>query len=113
LVDELVMQLVVVQGEADERVVSQLTAALATRRLTVAGGLKLPELAAVIERCALFVGNDSGITHLAAAVRAATVAMFGPASLPVWEPGGDRVRVVRFGENDVALARQAIEQLLL
>jgi heptosyltransferase III len=66
-----------------------------------------------LERCALFVGNDSGITHLATAVGAPTVAMFGTASLPVWEPQGEKVRVVRFGAEDLRAARQAIEHLLM
>jgi heptosyltransferase III len=64
----------------------------------------------VLERCALFLGNDSGITHLAAAVGTPTIALFGPASASAWEPGGEHVSVLHFGENDVILARQAIEQ---
>ena len=112
LADELAMQLVVVRGEADERVVEKLTAALSPRPVTVATGLKLVELAAILERCAVFAGNDSGITHLAAAVGTPTVALFGPASVSVWEPRGDRVRVVRFGDDDTARARQTIGELL-
>ncbi|MEI8315609.1 MAG: glycosyltransferase family 9 protein [Verrucomicrobiota bacterium] len=112
LVDELEMQLVVVQGEADERVVEKLVAAVAPRPVKLATGLKLVELAGVVERCAVFVGNDSGITHLAAAVRTPTVALFGPASVPIWEPRGDRVRVVQFGGDDVACARQVVGEVL-
>jgi ADP-heptose:LPS heptosyltransferase len=59
----------------------------------------------------LFLGNDSGITHLAAAVGTPTVAVFGAASLPIWEPLGQYTRVVQFGEQDVANVRAAIEQL--
>jgi heptosyltransferase-2 len=110
LTDELTVQLLVVEGEADEKVVTRLQNLLEPRPLLVARGLKLVELAAVLERCALFLGNDSGITHLAAAAGTPTVALFGPASFPIWEPRGERVRVVRFGENDVTKARQAIEQ---
>lgn len=103
--------LLVVQGEADEQAVGALQTLLESRPVTLARGLKLVELAAVLERCALFLGNDSGISHLSAAVGAPTVALFGAASLPIWEPRGGSVRVIRFGENDVAEARQAIEQL--
>ena len=111
LMDELVAQLLVVQGEADERAVSALRGLMDPRPVTVAQGLKLMELAAVLQQCALFVGNDSGITHLAAAVGTPTVAVFGSASNPIWEPHGERVRVVRFGEHDVAQTMQAIEQI--
>ena len=108
--DELAAQLVVVQGEADEHVVKRLTKQLEPRPHTVATGLKLVELAAVLERCVLFLGNDSGITHLAAAVGVPVVAVFGSASPSIWEPRGDRVRVVRFCDHDVAQVNAAIEE---
>ncbi len=112
LVDELAFQLLVVHGEADEKPVARLLELLEPRPATLARGLKLPELAGVLERCALFVGNDSGITHIAAAVGAPTIALFGPASPAVWQPTGDNVSVIRFGEHDVAEARRAIERCL-
>jgi heptosyltransferase III len=112
LVDEMAMQLVVVHGEADEKPVARLTELLEERPVVAARGLKLPELAAVLERSALFVGNDSGVTHIAAAVGAPTIAVFGPASTPVWHPTGERVSVIRFGEQDVADARAAAEDWL-
>ena len=112
LVDELAMQLVVVCGEADDRVVAKLTAAMAPRPVTLATGLKLVDLAGVLEKCTVFAGNDSGITHLAAAVGTPTVALFGPASVPIWEPRGARVRVMHFGGADTAQVRQAIGGLL-
>ena len=108
--DELAAQLLVVEGEADERVVGKLTKLLEPRSITIASRLKLVELAAVLERCTLFLGNDSGITHLAAAVGTPVVAMFGSASLPIWEPRGEHVRVVRFCDNDVAGVLGAIEE---
>jgi ADP-heptose:LPS heptosyltransferase len=110
MVDELAVQLIVVQGEADERVVVKLTELLEDRKFALARGLKLVELAAVLERCALFLGNDSGITHLTAAAGAPVVAVFGQASPAIWEPRGEHVRVVRFGEKDVAEVRAAIEE---
>jgi heptosyltransferase-2 len=111
VVDELAAQLLVVEGEADERVVRRMAELLESRKFTLVRGLKLIELGAVLERCALFLGNDSGITHLAVAVGTPTVAMFGSASPAIWEPRGERVHVVRFSEHDVVEVHQAIEQL--
>ncbi len=42
----------------------------------------------------LYIGNDSGVTHLAAAIGVPVVAVFGPTDPRVWAPRGDRVRVV-------------------
>jgi heptosyltransferase-2 len=57
--------------------------------------LPLPLLAAILSRCRLYVGNDSGISHLAAALRVPTVAIFGPTDPDVWAPRGPAVRIVR------------------
>jgi hypothetical protein len=58
----------------------------------------LYELGCWLAKARLYVGNDSGITHLAAAVGTPVLALFGPASDPaVWAPRGENVRVARFG----------------
>lgn len=54
------------------------------------------ELAQWLARASLYVGNDSGITHLAAAVGAPVLALFGPTDPAVWAPRGAHVRVGRF-----------------
>jgi ADP-heptose:LPS heptosyltransferase len=41
------------------------------------------------------VGNDSGVTHLAAAVGTRTVALFGPTDPAIWRPLGEHVIVVQ------------------
>ena len=61
----------------------------------LAKGLSLIQLASVMEGCRLFVGNDSGISHLAAALGIPTLAMFGPTDPKVWSPRGRNVRVIR------------------
>jgi len=54
----------------------------------------LRELAEWLAAARLYVGNDSGISHLAAAVRTPSVVLFGPTDPAVWAPRGERVRVV-------------------
>lgn len=54
----------------------------------------LQALAATLAASRLFIGNDSGVSHLAAAVGAAVVTLFGPTRAEVWRPDGPRVRVV-------------------
>ncbi|MGH9657693.1 MAG: glycosyltransferase family 9 protein [Bryobacteraceae bacterium] len=54
----------------------------------------LYELARYLARARVFLGNDSGITHLAAAVGTPVVALFGPTDARVWAPRGPRVRVL-------------------
>jgi heptosyltransferase III len=54
------------------------------------------ELGCWLAGARLYVGNDSGITHLAAAVGAPVLALFGPTDPAVWAPRGPNVRVCRW-----------------
>jgi ADP-heptose:LPS heptosyltransferase len=65
--------------------------------LVLARGISLVQLASVMEGCRLFIGNDSGISHMAAALGLPTVAIFGPTDHRVWSPRGEKVEVVRMG----------------
>ena len=56
--------------------------------IDLAGRLTLPEAAACLARCRLFVGNDSGLMHLAAAAGAATLGLFGPTPASEYAPSG-------------------------
>ena len=58
----------------------------------------LYELACRLAQASLFIGNDSGIAHLAAAVDTPVVALFGPTDPRVWAPRGRNVKVVQATE---------------
>jgi len=102
--DERGCDILLIGGEADDAA----RRALAPFNLPVAWNLPLPQLAAVLERCALFAGHDSGITHLAAAVGIPTLALFGPTSPNIWSPLGPHVRVVSAGTAMGALRVETV-----
>ena len=56
-------------------------------------------LGAILARAGLYAGNDSGVTHLAAAWGAPTLALFGPTEPETWAPRGPHVRVVRSSDG--------------
>ncbi len=62
--------------------------------IDLAGGLSLPEAAACLARCRLFVGNDSGLMHLAAAAGTPTLGLFGPTPAGEYAPTGRRAAAV-------------------
>ena len=72
----------------------------------------LYELACWLSTARVYIGNDSGISHLAAAVGTPVVVLFGPTDPAVWAPRGDRVRVLEHMESvepaDVIAAVEAI-----
>src|SRR6266699_3824405 len=48
-----------------------------------------------LQRCSCYLGNDSGITHLAAMLGVPTIALFGPSDPATWRPVGPEVVVIR------------------
>jgi heptosyltransferase III len=85
------------------------------------GSLAIPEAAALLARCDLFVGNDSGLMHLAAAAGAPTLGLFGPTPASEYAPVGRRAAAVLargapgaapMGALTVDRARRAAEALL-
>jgi heptosyltransferase-3 len=56
--------------------------------IDLVGHLDLPQAAACLARCAVFVGNDSGLMHLAAAAGAPTLGLFGPTPASEYAPAG-------------------------
>jgi heptosyltransferase-3 len=86
--------IVVVSGEADEHQIAILQNEWKDRYVRFAKNLPLAHLAALLEQ-SLFVGHDSGISHLAAATGADCVLIFGPTDPEVWAPSNESVRVLR------------------
>lgn len=80
----------IVGGEAD---VQALEALRGCGSLFV--GQPIIELAHALARSRLFIGHDSGVSHVAAAVGTPCVLLFGPTDPSMWAPPGDHVRVVR------------------
>lgn len=60
-----------------------------------AHNLRLPDLAAKLAQCSLFLGHDSGVSHLAAACGTPCVLLFGPTDPLMWAPPAPHVRVLR------------------
>lgn len=87
--------LLIVGGEADGAALGTLRSDLRGDAVRFGQNLPLPQLAAVLERCALFIGHDSGISHIAAAVGTDSLLLFGPTDPAVWAPAGRNVHVLR------------------
>ena len=60
----------------------------------VLGDLSLPQAAACIAAADVYVGNDAGMSHLAAAIGTPVVAIFGPTDPVLWQPLGNNVTVL-------------------
>lgn len=81
-------------GAAERELAAPLLAAVPAA-IDLAGELSLPEAAACLGRAALYVGNDSGLMHLAAAAGTPTLGLFGPTPAAEYGPAGPRAAVAR------------------
>jgi len=79
---------VMVQGRDGDNLVNVVTAHLKEDRIAVLGDTPLLKLTAVLARCTFYLGNDSGVMHLADAVGLPSLTIFGPSRPSVWGAAG-------------------------
>ena len=80
-----------VGGEAEGDRLRRLAKSIGSNHVEIADGWPLPELAQKLKSCAAFIGHDSGITHLAAAVGLPVFVLWGPTNETVWRPLGKTI----------------------
>ncbi|HVU32143.1 MAG TPA: glycosyltransferase family 9 protein, partial [Opitutaceae bacterium] len=103
---ELIGQLdsvLLVLGEAeaknwDRDLIGKMTAQAEARgrSFRIAQNRPLEALMSELRPCGMFVGHDSGVSHLAAALGVPAVLLFGPTSSAIWAPPARHVRVLQF-----------------
>jgi heptosyltransferase-2 len=87
--------LLLVGGEAEGERLQRLAGTIPSVRCSIAQGLPLAELAQRIQSGAAFVGHDSGITHLAAAVGLPCVVLWADTLEEVWRPQGEPLVIMK------------------
>jgi heptosyltransferase III len=88
-------------GRDDERPMALplIDAIPAERRIDLIGKLDLSEAYACLGRCDFYIGNDSGLMHLAAAANIPTLGLFGPSPDALYAPWGKHCAAVRTPES--------------
>ncbi len=87
--------LFVLGGEQDNAFAHEVMDGLECPALNLVGKLSLLEMGALVQQCNVFIGCDSGATHVAASLGAPVVSLFSAANeVEVWKPGGDKVKVL-------------------
>ena len=109
LVGSTNFNLLLVGGEAEAERLQRLAAIVRPGRLQLARNLPLPELARSLQSCCGFVGHDSGISHLAAALGLPGLVLWGESAEAIWRPPSPKVRVLR---HPGGLARLSVGEVL-
>lgn len=87
--------LLLVGGEAERETFQRLEPTLNASRSRLEFCAPLPQLASMLAECGGFIGHDSGISHLAAAVGLPGLVLWGESKETVWRPRSDRFVLVR------------------
>jgi heptosyltransferase-2 len=89
------VRVVIVGGRGEEALGGSIAARMHAKPVVLSGRTSIRELTAIIKRCGLFLTNDTGPMHIAAALRVPLVAVFGPTDWRNTAPFGDRHDLVR------------------
>lgn len=108
LLQQTAWDLLLIGGEAECERVQRLAAALPPTRVVVVQSRPLPEVAAWLQRCTSFIGHDSGISHLAAAVGLPGLILWGDTVSEVWRPPSDKISLLRHPRGLAGLRAQEV-----
>ena len=95
--DHFDSKILVVLGPAEGPEALRAFEGIGSNSFVLAKSLTLLQLASVMEGCWFFVGNDSGVSHMATALGLPVIVIFGPTDHEVWSPRGEKTFVVRKG----------------
>ncbi len=88
-------KVILLAGPGEQTLIQEVQAAMHTKAHVLEAPSSVPKLAALLQEADLFVCNDSGPMHVAAAVGTPVVALFGAQSTTLWHPVGDRNTVLQ------------------
>jgi predicted lipopolysaccharide heptosyltransferase III len=94
LQEEMQLKVIFSGGPGDVAAVQAIADRMTTPCHTIAGQTTPIQLAALIRRAQLFIGNDSGPMHIAAAVDTSVLALFGSTDPAIWQPWTQRKQVI-------------------
>ena len=100
--------LLLVGGEAERGTFPKLQPSLNASRSRLEFCMPLPQLASLLAECGGFIGHDSGISHLAAAVGLPGLVLWGESKEAVWRPRSDQFVLVR---HENGLRHLPVEQV--
>jgi heptosyltransferase III len=106
--NETSQNLLLIGGEAECERVQRLAAALPPARVMVIQSRTLPEVAAAVQHCTTFIGHDSGISHLAAALGLEGIVLWAETVAEVWRPPSEKVRLLRHATGLNALTPREV-----
>ena len=103
---------IILLGPAEEELRPFFTRNLRVEGIEILFTPELEQLQSVLSQAPLYVGHDSGITHLAAMLGTPTIALFKNSSVQQWRPLGPAVKVIQSEEGSTGLIVKILEEMM-
>jgi len=101
-------RVLLVGDESQRRTLQRITAELPPDRVTLISSAASPELGGQLSACQAFIGHDSGISHLAAALGVPCVTIWGNSNAAIWQPRGASVTVLKNRAGAVGVTQEEV-----
>lgn len=88
-------QVILIGDESQSKTLARISSDSPASRVSLLGRAASTELASQLSGCQAFVGHDSGISHLAAALGVPCVAIWGNSNADIWRPRGSNVTILK------------------
>ncbi len=95
LIKQKSAQVIFVGVEDEIPIIKKIQNLMIGESTNIAGKTTIPQLASILKKCKLFIGNDSGPMHLAAAVGTQTIGIYGPGDPTRFGPVGDKCKTIQ------------------
>jgi heptosyltransferase-2 len=101
-------RVLLIGDESQTRALQRIGAELPANRTTIVGSVASLELAAGLGACQAFIGHDSGISHLAAALGVPCVTVWGNSNATLWQPRGSHVAVLKNRSGAIGVTQEEV-----
>lgn len=101
-------RILLIGDESQRRMFQHITAELPANRVTLVGSGASSELAAELRASQAFIGHDSGISHLAAALGTPCVTVWGNSNATIWQPRGSNVTVLKNRAGAIGVTQEEV-----
>jgi heptosyltransferase III len=106
------VKILVVAGEAEREIAEEFVQCFPSARTHLMMNKPLDDVSRALSQSEAFIGHDSGISHMAAALELPSVILWGPTNMNIWRPVGKRVTII---ESDTGIqgitSRQVIREV--
>ena len=100
LINDYNLKIIFIDGPSNIDVVNKICSLMKNKSINAVGKFNIEETLFLIQRCDMYISNDTGPMHMAAAQRVKTIGLFGPNTPVLWAP---------YGKNNISIIKTTLK----